>query len=109
MHTASSGKRVNIVTVYRVLDALVSHDLAHRHPDGRVSLCTLPDSRGHHAFLRCAICGKIEEFHARGICAVVRNAAHRKHFRVAEHMTAILGTCAACTSDHHPRSPTPQC
>jgi Fur family ferric uptake transcriptional regulator len=87
---------VNTVTIYRVLDVLEKHKLLHRHSDGRVSLCTMPDTHGHHAMLRCTGCGTVSEFHDESICGAVGKHAETEGFDVSTHVTQILGICSRC-------------
>lgn len=92
------GHAVNRVTVYRVLDALRTRGLVHQHPcDGRFSLCSLPDAKGHHGFLHCTACGTTEEFVSSALCRVEDAIAAEHRFAPSGHVSEILGTCNSCS------------
>lgn len=85
------------VTVYRVLDALAEAGLVHRHPaHAAFSLCSMPDTDGHHVLLRCTECGKVEEAADRRLCRRENAVARRRGFAPAHHVSELLGTCARC-------------
>lgn len=92
------GHSAGIVTVYRVLAALESVSLVHRHPaEGLFSLCTLPDQAGHHILLHCTHCGKIDETQDSALCRHEDRAAESMGFRADQHLTELLGTCRSCS------------
>jgi Fur family zinc uptake transcriptional regulator len=90
-------KPLNAVTVYRVMEALERADIVHRHPcNGLYSLCTLPDEKGHHGFLHCRACDRVEEFSSASLCDVEHGIAARAGFTPATHVSEITGTCKKC-------------
>ncbi len=93
---AKHGVSINTVTVYRVLEALERVKLLHRLRDGRVSLCSMPDTHGHHAMLHCTQCDAVTEFHDERICKSVGAHAKSSGFSVEAHNTEILGVCTQC-------------
>jgi Fe2+ or Zn2+ uptake regulation protein len=96
-HIRKAGHAVNLVTVYRVLALLKAKNLVHEHPcDGSFSLCSRPDSGGHHGFLHCTACDKIEEFQDPRLCKIENVIAHDHRFTPHHHVSEILGTCSAC-------------
>lgn len=96
---AKCGQKMNAVTIYRVLRALEEHGIVHRHPcDGHYSLCTLPDQKGHHGFLHCHSCGKIDEFADERLCKIENQIARSAKFKPHEHVSEITGVCASCLS-----------
>ncbi len=95
---AKTGKTVNVVTVYRVLEALHAKNLIHEHPcNGGYSLCTRPQSPGHHGFLHCTSCDRIEEFQDSRLCTLEDKIASDHRFSPSGHVSEILGTCRSCS------------
>ncbi len=94
------GKRktpVNIVTIYRVLDAFEKASIVHRHPcNGHFSLCSIPDQNGHHGFLHCSTCDSITEFADERLCAVENAIAREAKFMPNSHVSEVVGVCSFC-------------
>lgn len=96
---AKSGNAINTVTVYRVLAMLEELELVHRHPcNGLFSLCSMPDTKGHHGFLHCNSCGKTEEFSNADLCKIEDKIAGSAKFRPSAHVSEIVGTCSSCSA-----------
>lgn len=91
-----TGAVSNLVTVYRILETLRHHHIVHRHPSGLFFVCSLPGTKGHHGYLHCHSCGKIEEFSDSKLCAIENDIATKANFRPTHHMSEISGTCAQC-------------
>jgi len=88
---------VNLVTVYRVIESLREHRLVHRHPStGLFVICSLPGTQGHHGFLHCHSCGKVEEFHNDALCRIEDEIASSAGFKPAAHLSEISGICSLC-------------
>ena len=88
---------IGLVTVYRVVEALIEAGLVHRHPvGGTLSLCTLPDVHGHHILLRCVSCDRTEEAHDDPLCKREEIVAKQHGFSSIQHVSELLGTCARC-------------
>lgn len=95
--TAALGKPVNLVTVYRIIEALEDVGVVHRHPcSGHYSLCQLDSIDGHHGFLHCHDCGKTEEFHSEELCRVEKGIASKAGFVSHSHVAEIVGVCRHC-------------
>ena len=93
----SVGRSVNLVTVYRVLEALEETGLVHRHPcDGGITLCTRPGTGGHHGFLHCVGCGQTQEFVSEELARAEDVITSRIGFVPASRMSELTGRCAAC-------------
>jgi len=93
----TSGETINTVTVYRILDTLAELGLVHKEPtSGQYFLCSMPDTHGHHGFLHCDSCGKIEEFHNEDLCAVENKIAKAAGFTSKNHVSEISGICETC-------------
>ncbi len=93
--------RIDLVTLYRALDALVAAtlarrvDLRHGHIDYEINR-----SGNHHHHLVCTGCGVIEEVTAcpgknLGELALARSA---KFASLEEHALEFFGTCKACVA-----------
>ena len=88
---------IGLVTIYRVIEALLRVGLVHRHPvGGTFSLCTIPEVRGHHVLLRCLYCGNVDEAHDHQLCRREEAIAKSRGFRTAEHVSELVGTCSQC-------------
>ncbi len=96
---AKHGHAMNVVTLYRILDAFERTGIVHKHPcDGAFSLCSIPNQKGHHGFLHCRSCGAVEEYCSHDLCHM-ENAIARSHQFVPEsHVSEILGQCRSCRS-----------
>ncbi len=94
---AKCSAGVNLVTVYRILEKFEACGIVHRHPSsGRVTLCSLPDIKGHHGFLSCRQCGTVEEFSDSSLCAEENRIAKKAGFRPLHHVSDIVGLCGKC-------------
>lgn len=88
---------VNLVTVYRTLDTFEELGIVHRHPSsGGIVLCSKSEQKGHHGFLSCQKCGKVEEFIDPNLCKEENRIAQNAGFRPKNHISEILGVCAKC-------------
>jgi Fur family ferric uptake transcriptional regulator len=95
----SQSYKVNLVTVYRILETFHTLGIVHQHPcDGSYSLCSLPGENGHHAFLHCTQCGKIEEVCDELLCKAEHAIAKKAHFQPIKHISELTGLCASCQS-----------
>jgi len=96
--TAAHHTALNIVTIYRVLEAFASAGIIHQQPHtGNVLLCTLSANAGHHGLLSCQRCGDVQEFHNPALCILENRIARKVGFTPKSHVSEMLGTCAACT------------
>ena len=93
-----NGNAINLVTIYRILEVLTTLHIVHRHASGMFSLCSMPNTPGHHGFLRCTHCGKIEEFQNRDLCRLEDTIAKNAGFTAQTHRSEIVGICADCHS-----------
>ena len=98
-----TGKRPAPISVYRVLDFLVEHGLAHR-----LSSCNafLACARHHaadapHAFLICEGCGGVSEEHSPALTAALDAVAQRVSFNRRTQIVEMTGLCATCQSADH--------
>ncbi len=90
---------INLVTVYRILEKFEEQHIIHKHPSsGGVTLCSLPEEGGHHGFLSCQSCGRVEEFSDSDLCKEENRIAESSGFRPRHHVSEIIGECAECVS-----------
>lgn len=90
---------VNLVTVYRTLETFLEIGIIHRHPStGGFVLCSLPEKEGHHGFLSCESCGRVEEFADSALCKQEDRIAKKAKFAAKHHVSDILGSCSLCSS-----------
>jgi Fur family ferric uptake transcriptional regulator len=96
LHT--SGERVGLATVYRVLDALVGTRLVQRVDlgDGVARFEPVRDSVEHHHHIVCDDCGRIEPFADARLERVLRDVEQSSGYEVAGHDIVLRGACSAC-------------
>ena len=91
-----NGSTTNLVTVYRIVEALEKLSIVHRHPSsGGFVLCTMQEE-GHHGFLSCQECGMVEEFSDPSLCKEEDRIARKAGFTPKHHVSEIIGCCADC-------------
>ena len=88
---------VSLVTVYRILEAFEEIGVIHRHPSsGGIIFCSMSEEAGHHGFLSCEECGKVEEFCNEDLCSHEDRIAKKAGFKPKHHMSEIIGVCSGC-------------
>jgi Fur family ferric uptake transcriptional regulator len=94
----SSGERVGLATVYRVLDALVGTRLVQRVDlgDGVARFEPVRESVEHHHHIVCDDCGRIEPFADARLERVLRDVEQSSGYEVAGHDIVLRGACSAC-------------
>jgi Fur family ferric uptake transcriptional regulator len=94
----SSGERVGLATVYRVLDVLVATRLVQRVDlgDGVARFEPVHDSVEHHHHIVCHDCGRIEPFADQRLERVLRDVERSSGYDVAGHDIVLRGACSAC-------------
>ena len=93
----SQDAAINLVTVYRTLETFEEKGLLHKHPSsGGVILCSLEHKDGHHSFLSCEECGKVEEFCHKSLCSQEDQIAKKAGFSPRHYMSEIIGVCSQC-------------
>ena len=87
----------NLVTVYRTLETFERLGIVHRHPSsGGFILCSMDGEEGHHGFLRCEECGKVEEFCDDTLCHQEDRIAKKAGFAPKNHISETVGLCSEC-------------
>ena len=84
-------------TVYRALEFLLEHGLAHRLSSLNAFIgCTRPGHSGAGQFLLCATCGSAAELDDAGIERAVDRGAAAEGFTSHVHTVEISGLCPNC-------------
>jgi Fur family zinc uptake transcriptional regulator len=95
-----SGRHMNHVTIYRILDLFCSLSLAHRVSSvGGFVKCTLGARAGCHRFLMCRECGAFQEFADESLCDEEREIARDLGFYTEQHLAESVGLCYNCKRD----------
>jgi Fur family zinc uptake transcriptional regulator len=95
-----TGKRPAPVSIYRALDFLVEHGLAHRLASRNAFMAC---GHGHGeadpvAFLICDACGVVEERTSDSMRRSLDAVSHDAGFSPREQVIEVTGTCATCKS-----------
>ena len=89
--------RVAPPTVYRALDFLIAHGLAHRIASRNAYIgCARPESEHIGQFLVCSDCGSAAELDDRRIDKAIRSGAEAAGFAVERPVIELAGRCPNC-------------
>lgn len=93
-----TGKRPAPITVYRALDFLVEHRLAHRIESRNAFVACLHDHAGKDMvmFFICGRCGAVGEAVSPGVGEALSEAATEAGFGIAGQVIELAGTCRHC-------------
>jgi Fur family ferric uptake transcriptional regulator len=93
---AERSPAINLATIYRTLDLLVSVGLVTQTDlgAGAAQFELIGDSLHHH--LVCERCGAIAELDDALIAPMRERLLHQRGFRASSRHMAIFGTCRAC-------------
>ena len=96
---------VNLSTVYRTLDLLVSEGLAREAAlgAGRRVYETVPGPDGDHHHLVCRSCGSVEHIAARHLGPLQRHLDAEHGFEAERMVLTTYGRCRRCRSRRHTR------
>ncbi len=100
-----SGRSLDRVTVYRTLNSLVEHGLAHRiDPGDRVwRYGLLGEEHNEHAHFVCDACGNIRCLEDATIRVSIKGSQDSERFKVTQRDVYLHGTCEKCLeSGEHP-------
>jgi Fe2+ or Zn2+ uptake regulation protein len=93
------GTRVDRVSVYRNVAALLELGLLHRVVgSAAVRPCVARAERCHHAVV-CTACGRAQEFHSPALERALADLRGASGYLVDEHVLELRGLCAACRMD----------
>jgi Fur family zinc uptake transcriptional regulator len=89
------------ITVYRALEFLMKHGLAHRIESRNAYLACAHnhDTGALVAFLICDTCGTVGEASTTAMVQLVAAAARKAGFRPSMSVIEIAGTCSHCRRD----------
>lgn len=100
IHTkiVKSNGGINLVTVYRILEAFEAIGLVHKHlSTGGFILCSLQKEKGHHVILSCEDCGTVEECCDIDLCKHEDRIAKKAGFIPKIHLSEVIGICSSCS------------
>jgi Fe2+ or Zn2+ uptake regulation protein len=91
-----AGVRIDRVSVYRNLAALLQLGLVHRVVGSRaVRPCVEREERCHHAIV-CTECGSAREFHSGALERALLDVRRATRYRVQGHVLELRGVCERC-------------
>ena len=91
------GRRPAPAVVYRALDFLVSHGLAHKIESLNAFMaCSNADHAHKPMIMICRDCSEVAEFEASGIGRAIAKAARENNFVADETTVEVTGLCGAC-------------
>ncbi|SNR79379.1 Fur family transcriptional regulator, ferric uptake regulator [Humidesulfovibrio mexicanus] len=94
---AGLGAGLNRVTLYRILDLLVEHELATRHNAGeRAFRYCLRTGPAGHAHFTCSVCGQTRCIDSRYLAEGLEALLARLPMRVDSVDIRLLGVCGDC-------------
>jgi Fur family ferric uptake transcriptional regulator len=90
------GERIDLVSVYRNVSALLGLGLLHRVVgSSAVRPCREANARCHHAVV-CSACGSAREFHSRALERALLEVRRATGFRIDGHVLELRGRCPGC-------------
>jgi len=95
----TSGRRVGIASVYRVLDLLTAEGFVQRIDLGAGTSRYEPirPDGDHHHHLVCDSCGKVEAFEDSALERALTRVEETSGYRVALHDVVLHGSCGTCS------------
>jgi Fur family ferric uptake transcriptional regulator len=95
----SSGRRVGIASIYRILELLTAEGAVQRIDLGSGTARYEPIlPGGHHHHLVCDSCGKVEAFEDRALEHALTRVEERSGYAVAGHDVVLHGECGDCAA-----------
>lgn len=90
--------KIDLTTVYRLIDRFVSIDLAHLY-NGQVMACSHHENtEEEHHFLICESCGEAEEIMLNYKDAISNQLDKEKKFKLRKVDLVFYGLCGSCRS-----------
>ncbi len=95
---AVRGERLSPITIYRTLDFLRDHALAHRIESRNAFIACVHDHGGGDpvVFLICEQCGAVGEAAAAAVADTIKTASRAAGFTPRTPVIEISGVCAHC-------------
>jgi len=95
------GRRPAPTVIYRALDFLVSHGLAHKIESLNAFMACPQAGQNHRPMIMiCSDCAQVAEFDAPAIGRSISKAAAAKGFVPRETTVEVTGLCAACDANN---------
>ena len=107
---ASAGEEINLVTVYRFVNLLVSLGLVRRVEFGQGYYRyerEEPQERLHCHHVVCRQCGKVEQFVGCDLCGLTDRLEAETGFWLERHRLEFFGVCLVCQESVVARDRTP--
>ncbi|WP_081929161.1 Fur family transcriptional regulator [Microvirga sp. BSC39] len=95
----SQGRRMAPITVYRALDFLIEHGLAHRLASRNAYIAST-SGHGVPAFLICEDCGEATEITCTDVAETVRRVLTAQGYQPLARALEITGQCPHCQDVH---------
>lgn len=95
----SNGRRMAPITVYRALDFLIEHGLAHRLASRNAYIAST-GGHGTPAFLICEDCGEATEITCTDVAETVRRVLTAQGYQPLARALEITGQCPHCQDIH---------
>ncbi|MGV6840453.1 MAG: Fur family transcriptional regulator [Planktomarina sp.] len=93
----ATGSKIQPPSIYRALDFLTTHGLAHRvHSQNGYVACSMDHNRTDPVLLICDTCGKVAEVGSSGLTALMRNVAADGGLTVTAPVIELHGRCVDC-------------
>jgi Fe2+ or Zn2+ uptake regulation protein len=104
-HLGRDRIRMDVVTIYRVLEVLERLGLVHRvYRTGGYVRCRRRDLDHHHHHLVCTGCGRVAEITGDRLDEVMNRAETDSGYRVAGHILELYGLCGTCREASRPEA-----
>jgi Fur family transcriptional regulator, zinc uptake regulator len=99
------GRRLSPISVYRIIDVLLSADLAHRLESKNAFFACLSEHRDESSMfvLICEECARVAEAEAPDAWDAIKHITQSSGFAISETVLEIQGVCADCRQ--RPRMP----
>lgn len=88
-------EKINLATIYRALNTFLENGLLSKSVINQTAYYT-HTKHGHHHFLICLSCNRIEEFECDIEDTVTTSSKHK--FQIAYHDTTYFGYCEDCAN-----------
>jgi Fur family ferric uptake transcriptional regulator len=89
--------KVNLSTVYRILDLFVKQSIVLRNSFGNEHKSTYEFNRREHKHhLICVKCNKVTSIKGCPLKAYEQDLGNQTHFKILEHRLEIFGVCPSC-------------
>jgi Fur family transcriptional regulator, zinc uptake regulator len=98
----SQGRRMAPITVYRALDFLIEHGLAHRPASRNAYMASsnVSGARQTTAFLICEKCSEVNEVSSPDVADTVLKVLNEQGYQPRTRILEIMGHCAHCRDIH---------